>query len=338
MSQNIHNITSLNWQSLVTEAIRRRKDLNLNQKEHAALAGVSVPTMFSFEKYETTISLAKALDILNVVGLVIKQNEITDPLSKFAEAAEAKWFALIQDLPKDSPARHPYGYYTYTYEITDNSGASKAISLSNLMGYLKESQKINHSGWAPFWLPTRDEIKPYIDNDTIECWHKNSDVFNDVGHSDFWQTKPMDSSKLLMHLHRGYREDDEHNPGTAFNIDRPIINAGEIILHAVHIANLVTKNSDDVTIKLKVKYHGLRNRELFSIPNTVYNRKICKQDSVDLSIEFKASDINELPEQNDNLTEIVHSLLTDLYSRFDFFKISLEGVDQRLVQMRKNRY
>jgi transcriptional regulator with XRE-family HTH domain len=68
-------ITPLDWQRLVSEALARRKEEGLTQREHAALAGVSVPTIASFDRGEVTLSLAKAFDILRVVGLLDEQPE-----------------------------------------------------------------------------------------------------------------------------------------------------------------------------------------------------------------------------------------------------------------------
>lgn len=77
MPENTGNIAPLAWQRYVEEALRRRKAEGLTQKHHSALAGVSHPTMAAFERGETTLTLAKALDILRVVGLVDEPTEGT---------------------------------------------------------------------------------------------------------------------------------------------------------------------------------------------------------------------------------------------------------------------
>ncbi len=59
----------LDWQSFVEEAIRRRKEQKLNQKQLAALAGVSGPTVNSFEQRKTSITLESALKILQCLGM-----------------------------------------------------------------------------------------------------------------------------------------------------------------------------------------------------------------------------------------------------------------------------
>lgn len=59
----------LNWQDLVKEAVARRKEQNLTQEQLAVLAGVSKPTLNSFEQGYTNIKLSNALKILHMLGL-----------------------------------------------------------------------------------------------------------------------------------------------------------------------------------------------------------------------------------------------------------------------------
>lgn len=66
MERNIQ----LNWGSFVQEAIKRRKEQRLTQEQLAILAGVSKPTLNSFERGKTTIKLDNALKVLKALGLV----------------------------------------------------------------------------------------------------------------------------------------------------------------------------------------------------------------------------------------------------------------------------
>lgn len=65
MERNIR----LNWTDLVTQAIKRRKEQNLTQQQLSVLAGVSKPTLNSFEQMKTSIKLESAIKILQVLGL-----------------------------------------------------------------------------------------------------------------------------------------------------------------------------------------------------------------------------------------------------------------------------
>lgn len=59
----------LDWQSLVEEALRRRKEQKLSQKKLAVLARVSGPTVNAFEHQRTSITLESALKILKCLGM-----------------------------------------------------------------------------------------------------------------------------------------------------------------------------------------------------------------------------------------------------------------------------
>jgi transcriptional regulator with XRE-family HTH domain len=65
MERNIR----LNWPDCVDEAVKRRKSQGLTQEQLAILAGVSKPTLNSFEQGKTTITLQNAIKILRELGL-----------------------------------------------------------------------------------------------------------------------------------------------------------------------------------------------------------------------------------------------------------------------------
>jgi len=59
----------LDWQHLVEEAVKRRKEQRLTQKTLAVLAGVSGPTVNAFEQQRTSITLESALKIFRCLGM-----------------------------------------------------------------------------------------------------------------------------------------------------------------------------------------------------------------------------------------------------------------------------
>lgn len=59
----------LDWQDLVAEAVRIRKQEKLSQRDLAALAGITQPTVVKFEKGDTGIRVRSALAILAALGL-----------------------------------------------------------------------------------------------------------------------------------------------------------------------------------------------------------------------------------------------------------------------------
>lgn len=66
MERNIQ----LDWQSLVREAIKRRKENRLSQKHLAAIAGVNHLGLIKFEKMQENIELKTAFSILRTLGLL----------------------------------------------------------------------------------------------------------------------------------------------------------------------------------------------------------------------------------------------------------------------------
>jgi DNA-binding XRE family transcriptional regulator len=68
----------LDWQALVQEAVARRKQQRFTQEQLAVLAGVSKPTLNTFEQGKTNMSLTKAFKILACLGLVTQAFQAKD--------------------------------------------------------------------------------------------------------------------------------------------------------------------------------------------------------------------------------------------------------------------
>jgi transcriptional regulator with XRE-family HTH domain len=63
----------INWPIFVEEAVRRRRGMKLTQKQLAALAKVSTPTVSRFEQAEKDVQLSSVLAILAVLGMTDKR-------------------------------------------------------------------------------------------------------------------------------------------------------------------------------------------------------------------------------------------------------------------------
>lgn len=59
----------LNWTDLVTEAIKRRKELRMTQAYLSLFTGISKPTIIAFEQEKETITVKNALKILKALGI-----------------------------------------------------------------------------------------------------------------------------------------------------------------------------------------------------------------------------------------------------------------------------
>lgn len=321
-------IAPLNWPGLVEETLRRRRAEGLTQKEHAALAGVSVPTIIVFDRKKISISLANALDILRVVGLVAEQSP-AGPRDDFVKKAEQRWAELVNDLPADAPTRHPHGHYVFDYEISNASVGSAR----SLLEALRQADH-KYTGWPVFWLPTREEIAPYPFDGGVECWLGQPDTerfFYDAAHSDFWRA----ALDARLYLRRGYEEDaaDLLPPATVFDLTLPIWRAGESLLHAYHLAQALEAPSD-AEVRFNARYAGLAGRELKSWANPsriFFDIYRCRTGEASSAVSCRAADIG------DQLSELVHKLLAPVYERFDFFELPVQLVKEELAKLRKDR-
>lgn len=324
---------ALDWRAIVTEAVHRRKAERLTQRDLAALAAVSPPTIIAFERGETSLRLDKALEILRVLGLAVLPEHTSDQ-DAFVTAARERWHALIANLPIEASARQPLGYTAYDYELAIPHSAKQAPR--RFLQTLRAAA-VAYSGWPPFWVPTRKSLEPTILDGVIECWLGKPDVervFDDAAHSDFWRALP--TGRLF--LQRGYQEDgpDIHEPGVILDLTLPIWRAGEVLLHAASLARCLEEDSGGATlsapIKLRVSYSGLAGRELISWANPL--RRIsspgqyrARTNEVVCKVESSAFEIEQ------NLPKVVQRWVSALYSRFDF-DLSDKFVEQEVDDMR----
>jgi len=335
MSATAGGISPLNWSALVAEAIRRRKAEKMTQKEHAALASVSIPTIIAFDRGECTLSLSKAFDILRVVGLV---EEISTGGSQeaFVRDAFARWRELTKDLPRTSAGRFPNGWYRIDYAL---DGEIKDVELHKFPDILQKAV-VPHTGWPLFWLPRRPELAPYENDGGIECWLPPGDKANldrpfyDAAHCDFWRASP--SGRML--LIRGYQEDTQETfpPGSIFDTTLPIWRVGEGFLHAAKLAKLIARAPAETTVRFRVLFTGLSGRDLraWASPMSVdyFGGGRSRSDEAILEGVAPAADIES------NLAVYVYPLISSLFERFGVTGISPDFVASELERMRNNNF
>jgi len=337
MPENAGNIVPLAWQRLVEETLRRRKAEGLTQKEHSALAGVSHPTMAAFERGETTLTLAKALDILRIVGLVDEPDK-GNKQSRFVRDAFERWRNLVAPLPQDSPARFPNGWYRIDYWLEGDLKTPELTAFERVL----EKAVVRKTGWPPFWLPTRDTIQPREVDGLIECWiaPQGEDVargLNDPAHCDFWRAAPSGR----MFLIRGYQEDgvETFPAGTILDTTLPLWRMGEVLLHAERLASLLRKDAGShITVHFRAMFTGLTGRVLRSWANPLSDLLVeghaARGDEAVLEVSVPADDIEV------RMAEYLLPLLASLYDRFGVAGLSLNRVDaevQRLLIGRGRR-
>jgi len=335
VSANSGRIELINWKSLVAEAMRRRKAEKLTQREHAALAGVSIPTIVAFDRGEETLTLAKAFDILRVVGLVVERDS-TSVQGAFVSEALMRWRELTKNLPSDSQGRFPHGSYQLDYAL---EGDLPHFELHKFRDIL-EKAVIRHTGWPLFLFLTRHELSPYEKDGTIECWLKPADApganrpLGDPAHCDFWRAVPSGRAFIT----RGYQEDsqDTFRPQTIFDTTLPIWRMGELLLHAAQLASLMARDVSGIKVRMRAHYTGLSGRVLRNWGNPasdlVFEGGAARSDEALLETTVAVQDIHE------KLAEVLHPLAASLFERFGVSGLSLDRVRGEVGRLTANTF
>lgn len=333
MPENSRGLT-LDWQRLVGEAISRRKLERMTQREHAALAGVSVPTIAAFDRGETTLSLAKAFEILRVVGLLDEPEE-GGAQERFLRESFERWQTLTADLPSDNVARFPDGFYRVDYCLEGNL---KQFSLSQFEEVLRKAVT-RYTGWPVFIVMTREELAPREVDGAIEAWLKPEDNVerstSDPAHCDYWRAVPSGRFFLI----RGYQEDGQETfpSSSIFDTTLPTWRLGEVLLYAERTAALMAKGTvDDITVRLRVLYTGMQGRQLRNWANPLSGMTLvgrpARSDEVLLEADIPAEGIKE------RLAEHLLPLVSALYERFDVEGLSMEHVRAEVAGLLKGRF
>jgi len=242
-----------------------------------------------------------------------------------------RWAYLVKDLPVGDARKFPRGHLMIAYELR---GPLRPVSATQLLDILRVKTP-RHTGWPPFWVPTRPEIEPYPQDGAIECWLGRDGQSRDAAHADFWRLSP----EGLGFLMRGYQEDGPDveqrgfAPGTVLDVTVPVWRVGEALLHAQMLASNLGEG--DIEVGFRVRYTGLEGRSLVSVSRDRLmfpGRDICRQHAIVLDTTVDASTIQ------DRLPEIVHSLLVPLYELFNFFELPIVLVQEELAKMKSGRF
>ena len=132
---------------------------------------------------------------------------------------------------------------------------------------------------------------------------------------------------------RGYDEDgtERVEPGTCIGLTLPIWRVGEAMLYVARLAELF---AEDRSIFVGCRYTGLQNRVLSNLGEGRYflGHHVCSEQEVTIETQALATEIDN------NLAEILHSLLAPLYERFSFFELPMTMVASELERMRRSRF
>jgi hypothetical protein len=256
-----------------------------------------------------------------------------DDLLDFLNASVTRWEVLRNTLPANSEARILDGHYEIAFEVLY---APTVPNFVELQGKMEEARRIRHTGWGPFIRIQRQPYAPNIVNDSIEVWlghHSDDPIDVDAAHSDFWRAK-LDGKSFLL---RGFDEDaiERIEPGTAFDVTMPIWRLGEALLFISRLSLLNASIFDEnPTIRSICRYTGLKGRNLTSITSQRMfpHTRVCHDDVVELTTQATANQID------DNLVEILHTMLCPLYERFDFYELPLRLVQEEVERLRRGSF
>jgi transcriptional regulator with XRE-family HTH domain len=305
----------------------------MTQREHAALASVSIPTMAAFERGEDTLTLTKAFDILRVVGL-LRELPVGGSQDAFVREAFARWQALVKDLSPDSPGRFPHGWFRMDYCLEGNLHEPDLHQFRNIL-----ERAVGHrTGWPPFWLPKREAIAPREVDGTIECWmappsEEVDRMLSDPAHCDFSRGEPSGR----MFLIRGYQEDGAETfpPGTVFDTTLPIWRMGEVLLHAASLAALLKEGDSSISIHFRVQYSGLAGRVLRAWANPLTDLHVqggaARTDEAVLEATVPAENMEQA------LAGHLFPLVSSLYERFGVTGLSENFVAEEVGRLLRSK-
>ncbi|MBB5695799.1 recombinase family protein [Muricoccus pecuniae] len=252
-------------------------------------------------------------------------------LTTWVDTCLARWHALVDGLTANDPRRCPRGHHWFAYEIR---GDVRHLPAPEFLETLRRST-VRHTGWSPWWVPTRPGIAPYMKDGVVECWlGRDADRGTDAAHADFWRVSPEGLAFLL----RGYDEDGPNaeergfTPGKVFDITLPVWRVGEALLNAERLASNL--GAGEAVLAFRARYEGLSGRELSVLARDrlLFDGRTSHEDSVTLDTIVPVSSVSP------NLVEVVHPMLEPLYALFDFFQLPSGLVQGELTKLRSNRY
>ena len=276
------------------------------------------------------------LDAIRVIVQGHSRIETTETtvnaLTAYSVAARDRWQQIIEELPPRDPARMPHGHYEISFEIV---GVRNAGSVTELLRRMTEAGQIRHTGWGPFVRLNRQDLAPQPIGGNVECWLGRSveeRLSRTAAHCDFWRAHPTG----LLFLQRGYDEDSQERipPGMVFDITLPIWRVGEAMLFVARLARQYDDGDSETKILTNCRYVGLRGRQLDCLTpgRSLSFTRVAGDDIAELQTQATVQQIE------DNLVEVLHSLLIPLYERFDFYTLPRDLVRSEIEQMRRNRF
>lgn len=277
-------------------------------------------------------------DLLDAIRGILDGRESQSPppppteealLAAWADDGLERWTARAPITPT-MVKLFPPGFYRVAYKLV---GPMEPIEAPELLEAIN-SATTRHTGWSPFWVPTREGIKPYVKDGAVECFLGSEAprrMVDDPAHADFWRVSPTGEAVLI----RGYDEDsypDRMKPGTVFDVTLPVWRIGDCLLQAVKFAAAIGR--PDAEIVFSAKWSGLAGRSLTHVEGRrlIDEGYVAQQNTLDRVITVRADQVA------DSLPEILFEFLKPLYALFDFFLLPKSLVDEEAQRLRQGRF
>ena len=251
-------------------------------------------------------------------------------LLKFVEESRERWKSLVHDLPTDEPARLDYGTFEFAFALPAFRPLSGPKELSDIMAM---ARKRIQSSYGPFRVRSLETHQPYTLKGALECWAGKPKGPNGlrphpIGCS-FWRAT---SNGVFYHIEGLY--DDEYfkdrEPGQFFEISYAIRRVAAFLMYGSTIAE---QFGDATRVLVFGRYSGLRDRILFR-EDDVWEQRV-RNRSHDDSATFGPK-ILPIRSVYDNLVEITHDLLREMFQIFWLIDLKQELVSAQ-VEFLKNR-
>jgi hypothetical protein len=234
-----------------------------------------------------------------------------------------RWRELTDKLPPNSSALMPHGHYRVACIIEGMN-----VDLPKLQEIMRRSDQ-HLTGWPPWWWPTRKDIAPYVEGNTIECHLADQAGFADAAHADFWRVSTTGELVAI----RGYIEDSLSSeqrriaPGTVLDLTLPVWRVGECLMFIQRFA--IEAGLENSSITVRCDWNGLRGRSLTVLsgqrflPGSYTSRTDGWGTMLTTPVERIAA----------ALPEIVRELVQPLFALFDFFQPPLALYSEELERM-----
>lgn len=245
-------------------------------------------------------------------------------LDRFAAQSVEVWRSLINDAPTASPTRLPHGSYEMTFALMP---APNPVNLMTVKERINEVGSNLRTYSVPFRVSMEPEWRPYPSGEFVEAWigreliDCNQPQTPSPQNSDYWRA----SKDCMLYMINGFIEDEvDATAGREIHVEDPIFRVAEGLLFARTYARLF----DGVeALGVRLRFTGLRGRKLTS---SLGNNHVVGKTTPSSTDEVLRRALVQCSEIDRSLTDVVVTLLADLYEQFGFFELEPQFVQSVL--------